>query len=356
LALSIHTDDFQALLDSLKAAGYRCVAPVKVGDISKYEPVERAADIFLGEIQTTKSPKEYFLAEHEAILNYKRKSKTAVDVESPSKEKYAVPTLIFGCRPCDAAGPDIIKKVMTWDYDDQFFLDRLEMNVVAAIACVEADEACFCTSVEVAPDGTTGVDILLVPSSDKTGDKQEYSVTAVTEKGKKFIASTKGWRDGNPKRAAAIDRTKDNLKPSFDYARVKKWLDDGFFDGFWDSATLQCIACGTCTFVCPTCHCFDIVDEGDTNEGKRVKNWDSCMMGQFTLHTSGHNPRPIKSNRFRQRIMHKFKYYRDIFGRILCSGCGRCQRHCPTDIALKGLLEQIDKLASEASDHATVGK
>ncbi|MCX6646877.1 MAG: hypothetical protein NTY09_11090, partial [bacterium] len=77
MALSIHTDDFQTLLDSLEATGYRCVAPVKVGDISKYEPVERASDIFLGEIQTTKSPKEYFLAEHEAILNYKRKSKTS---------------------------------------------------------------------------------------------------------------------------------------------------------------------------------------------------------------------------------------------------------------------------------------
>ena len=356
MAISIHTDDFQTLLDSLKEAGYRCVAPVKVGDISVYQPVESAEDIYLREIQTTKSPKEYFLAEHEAILNYRRKGKSNVDIETPSKEVYAPLTLIFGCRPCDAAGPDIIKSVMTWDYDDQFFLDRLERNVVAAIACVEADEACFCTSVNVAPDSTTGADILLIPSSDITGKKQEYAVKVVTEKGQIFIDSTKGWKEGNPARSPAIDATKENLVPSFDYARVKEWLDSGFYEEFWDSATLRCIACGTCTFVCPTCHCFDIVDEGGIDEGKRVKNWDSCMMGQFTLHTSGHNPRPIKSNRFRQRIMHKFKYYNDLFDRILCTGCGRCQRHCPTDIALKGLLEQIDQLASEVTDNAAAGK
>jgi ferredoxin len=244
---------------------------------------------------------------------------------------------------------------MTWDYNDKFFLDRFESNVIAAIACVEADEACFCTSVDVAPDGSKGADILLIPSSDTTGERQEYSVTAVTEKGKKLIASTKGWRDGNPKRASGIDKTKGSLVPTFDVKRVKKWLDDGFYHDFWKTATLRCIACGTCTFVCPTCHCFDIVDEGGPIQGKRVKNWDSCMMGQFTLHTSGHNPRPVKSNRFRQRIMHKFKYYQDLFNRILCTGCGRCQRHCPTDMALKSLLEQIDQLASEVPDQVKAG-
>lgn len=355
MSLSIHTDDFQALLDSLKDAGYRCVAPVREGEISRFEPVERADDIFLGEVQTTKSPKEFFLAEHEAILNYRLKGKTSVEVETPPKDEYAPPTLVFGCRPCDAAAPDIVKGVMTWDYDDQFFLDRLESNVVAAIACVESDEACFCTSVQCAPDSTTGVDIMLFPSSNTTGDKQEYSVTAVTEKGRKFIDSTKGWRDGNPGRASGIDETKENLKPTFDYDRVKKWLDEGFNEEFWNTATLRCIACGTCTYVCPTCHCFDIVDEGGPIEGRRVKNWDSCMMGLFTLHTSGHNPRPVKSNRFRQRIMHKFKYYQDLFGRILCTGCGRCQRECPTDMALKSLLEQIDKLASEATEKVSIG-
>lgn len=355
MALSIHTDDFQTLLDSLREAGYRCVGPARDGTVTKFKPIEQAGDLVLNEILTTKSPKEFFLAEHEAILSYRMKGKSDIELTTPSKEEYAPPTLVFGCRPCDAAGPDIVRSVMTWDYDDRFFLDRVDATVIAAIACVEADEACFCTSVELAPDSPTGADILLIPSSNSTGDTQEYSVTAITEKGRKLIDSTKGWKDGNPERASAIDEVRSNLKPSFDPAKVREWLDNGFDNEWWNTATLSCIGCGTCTYTCPTCHCFDIVDEGGQSEGVRVKNWDSCMMSLFTLHTSGHNPRPLKSNRFRQRIMHKFKYYPDLFERILCTGCGRCQRHCPVDMALKGLLEQIDWLAAGTPDQVAAG-
>jgi len=347
LSPSIHTDDFNKLVESAIKAGYRVAAPVKEAGITLYKPVESVDQIFIGEILPTKSPKEFFLAETESILSYSRKGKHGVEISAPQPENFAPPTVIFGCRPCDAAGPDIVRGVMTWDFDDEFFLERMRKNVVISIACVEADEACFCTSVKCAPDSETGSDIILLPSKPSTGESQEYLVKILTEKGQEFVDKTSGWKQGNPTASESIEKTKTQLEPVFDVDRVKKWLDSGFDNDFWNHATLACIACGTCTYVCPTCHCFDIVDEGDIDDGCRIKNWDSCMMCQFTMHASGHNPRPLKTNRFRQRIMHKFKYYNDLFDRILCSGCGRCQRHCPTDIALKGLLTQIDKLAKE---------
>jgi len=356
LTISIHTDDFNTLVESSKKAGYRFVAPVDESGIRLFKPIDRADRMYLTEIQPRKSPKEYFLAETEIILNYKRKGKHGVDISESSDEKIAPRTVIFGCRPCDAAGPDIIRAVMTWDYDDQFFLERKRKTVVISIACIEADEACYCTSVKLAPDSDVGADILLIPSNEKTGAKQEYLVKVVTEKGQEFIGKTSGWREGNPIPSKALDEVKKYLEPAFDFDRVKKWLDSNFDHDFWKTATLACIACGTCTYVCPTCHCFDIVDEGSVDGGCRYKNWDSCMMQQFTLHASGHNPRPLKTNRFRQRIMHKFRYYNDMFDRILCSGCGRCQRHCPTDIALKGLLNGIDRIAREESETAGASK
>ena len=131
----------------------------------------------------------------------------------------------------------------------------------------------------------------------------------------------------------------------FDYKNIKNWLDNNFANNFWDTAGELCMGCAQCAFVCPTCHCFDIVDENcGLNCGRRAKNWDSCQFSLFTKHTSGHNPRDNQNKRYRQRIMHKFKYYNDKFDEILCTGCGRCSRGCEAGIDIAGILEEINHL------------
>ena len=340
----------QKLIDSAKAAGYRFIAPVHDGDITRFREVSNANDIVLNEILPTKSVKEFFLAEHELILKYKFGEGGNVEIEPVEPSDFAKPAVIFGCRPCDAAAAPIIRGVMTWDYDDNFFLERMKSNIVIAIACVEADEACFCTSVNVQPDGSDGSDVLLKPTQAGTGVEQEYVAEVITDKGKEFISKTQGWGSGDAKPASAVEELKGKLKPRFDANKIHDWLVANFYDPFWKTASLQCIGCGTCTYLCPTCHCFDIVDEGDIHWGQRAKNWDSCQMKNFTLHTSGHNPRDIQWERYRQRIMHKFRYYPDKFGRILCTGCGRCQRSCPVDMAMVSIIERIrDQAAGPAA-------
>jgi ferredoxin len=111
----------------------------------------------------------------------------------------------------------------------------------------------------------------------------------------------------------------------------------------WDKVYESCLNCGTCTFVCPTCHCFDIQDEVKGTEGRRVRNWDYCMSWLFTVHGTGHNPRPSKKERVRQRFMHKFKYIpmkRD--GEIGCVGCGRCVQLCPVNIDVREVVNQMN--------------
>jgi len=123
----------------------------------------------------------------------------------------------------------------------------------------------------------------------------------------------------------------------------EKVVNEIFDAPFWDDVAFACLNCGTCTYLCPTCWCFDIQDEVYRKEGDRIRNWDSCMFPLFTLEGSGHNPRPEKVQRVRQRFMHKLKYYVDRYKKgVQCSGCGRCVKFCPVNIDIRQVAELMN--------------
>ena len=112
---------------------------------------------------------------------------------------------------------------------------------------------------------------------------------------------------------------------------------------FWDDIAFSCINCGTCTFVCPTCWCFDIQDEAKQKSASRFRNWDTCMSPLFTKHATGHNPRDGKTQRVRQRFMHKLKYFLDKYDQgIMCVGCGRCVKSCPVNIDIREVCKTMN--------------
>ena len=111
-------------------------------------------------------------------------------------------------------------------------------------------------------------------------------------------------------------------------------------NAFWDKETVKCLSCGCCTFICPTCQCFTITDEGSQLDGRRLRSWDSCMTPLFTMETSGHNPRPTKANRMRNRVSHKFSFYPERYdGYFSCVGCGRCVVSCPVSLDIRHMVK-----------------
>ena len=138
-----------------------------------------------------------------------------------------------------------------------------------------------------------------------------------------------------------MEEARRSIRSSLNIAQIKKALDRDFDNPLWETIHEKCLGCGVCTFLCPTCHCFDILDEGDSTQGERIRIWDSCMFPLFTLHASGANPRPGGKERMRQRVMHKFSYFLDNHEQPSCTGCGRCIRFCPVNLDIREVLGAI---------------
>lgn len=331
---TIKTEDLKPLVERLREKGYRVVAPRKVDGLVLFGEVESYDEVTLDYINTDQPIKEFFFPRTEKILSY-RLGKG--DVILDRVEVFAPQTAIVGSRPCDAASLPILDDVFSWDYYDDFYLARREATTIISISCTSFDESCFCTSVGLSPNGREGSDILLTELSN--GD---YLAEIVSDKGTDLVNGMKDiFVDSGRDPGIPLRDIEEGLGKKFEIEKIKPWLDENFEHDFWVEISRKCLGCGCCAFLCPTCHCFDIVDETDWQKGSRMKNWDTCAFGSFTLHASGHNPRPFQQHRFRQRVMHKFKYYIDRFDKRACVGCGRCIRSCPVNMNIVGILSDI---------------
>ncbi len=340
----LNKTDFEDFVDSLLRAGITVIAPVRReqgGEKVEYRPIHSPAEIVLSGQPPVRPLKEVVFPPTEPLFNWKQ-TKASVQIEEvPTEFKE---TVVVGARPCDAAALEIVDKVMGWDYRDELWFGRRQAVTVLSLACPQSDDSCFCTAVGLSPESTRGADWFM--SSVDGG----FEIEILTPKGEKLLErckdrcrETKGRTNAMPSLDAKV-RANLNIDPG----KVREWLEKHFDDPLWSDVALRCHGCGACAFVCPTCHCFDIVDELDgIGRGQRRRNWDACQPALFTLHGSGHNPRKDQTARFRQRIMHKFNIYPARFGEVLCTGCGRCIRACAAGMDLISILSEIDRKSAE---------
>jgi sulfhydrogenase subunit beta (sulfur reductase) len=310
-------------------------APVKKESLVFFERVSSGNEIFLDFQNTKKPPKEVFFPQTEILFTYDI-SKKGVEIEKiPALRKI----VLLGIRPCDAKGFVLLDKFFSsGDYKDSYYLEKRRNTTTIGLACNRPLSTCFCTSMGGAPFGKEGVDLLLQDINDK------YLIETVTEKGEKLIVKFPWLKDAEKAdidKARSLSRDVEKAITSKISAEGVSEKLDGMFDNpLWDQIHRKCLGCGACTYLCPTCCCFDILDEA-TTKWKRVRIWDSCQFSCFTLQGSGHNPRPSGKERMRQRIMHKFNYFPKNYGENFCVGCGRCVQECPVNFDIREVVKAI---------------
>jgi len=291
-----------------------------------YQPIARAADLYLGPSFTVEPVKKFFLSPSEYILRGGLKEGAEFMEETPLAKG---PRLIIGMRPCEARGLALLDKVFDGDYRDKFYINNRKNTVIVALSCLKPDGDCFCTSMGGSPVEARGADAIIFDTG------KEFIIDTASDKGREILGGLGKELGEGDKKAWEAEKEKRRLGLK-SKVRVPESLSAIFESDYWSKVSFPCLSCGICTYLCPTCHCFDLVDE----ERKKLRCYDGCAFADFTLEASGVNPRPTKKERYRQRVFHKFEYFKKNFGENLCVGCGRCIRHCPVKI---DIAEIVDK-------------
>lgn len=348
MAKVISKGNIQKLLDRLAEAGLDVYAPVEKDGIVSYQ--RHGKGPLPDFSNSTKPPKDLFFPQTEKMFDFDVKGGRIAGVKEPVLPEGKF--VLFGIRPCDARAMTILDKLFSWDYVDHYYVNRRELGTIISLSCTGGlvpDEHCFCTSVGGGPCSAEGADLLLTD----TGDR--YLAESFSEKGEAiFTAGGDLFSDSGKEDDEEAGRVKKEAEKavsrSVDLDGIQEVLEGSFESEYWEDFSRRCLGCGICTLLCPTCHCFDINDIVTGGEGWRERTWDSCQFPHYSAHASGHNPRPTKRYRQRNRVYHKFLYMNKNLDVTGCVGCGRCIGGCPVNIDIIEVIEGI-KGDKEARSH-----
>ena len=335
----IKTENLNTLYAAI-AAENDLFLPIKAAGQTNFGLWTENAQVDIDTLKTVKSGKDIFFPQSETLYKVRREEgKFAIEGEAPRQ----TPFVVFGIRGCDVRALAVLDKVFLSDPVDSYYAARRQMGIIISQACGRPDTSCFCK--------VFGVDC-----AEPEGDVvtwlmgEELYWQPKTEKGEALTAKVANLlkkADDN-----AMDAAKEAIrviveKLPYSNLSLEKWgaaaADANFDSPLWEEMYKPCLACGTCTFVCPTCQCYDIKDYSTGNGVQRYRCWDSCMYSDFTMMAHGNN-RNSQMQRFRQRFMHKLAYFpANNEGMFSCVGCGRCVDKCPSHLNIVKVIKAFAK-------------
>jgi sulfhydrogenase subunit beta (sulfur reductase) len=336
---SIKKDDLNTWITHLKKKA-KLYAPKKKENQFVFRPVKDINDISLKYIPTILPPKKYYFPQKEKLFKFG---------VNPFKTSKAISEfeefILFGVHTCDIAGIQCMDVVFRESPEDPNYLNRKDKMIIIGIECLEyCDKYANCTSMGThVPRG--GYDLMMVDLGDN------FILHVNSEKGEKLVSGLGYIKEADEKEMSQLERVREAKKKVFkeefisSLQKVHEAFGNNFASGVWKDVGRRCVACGNCTAVCPTCYCFDVMDDMELSlaSGTRYRVWNSCQMDDFAKVAGGEDFRKGRDSRQRHRYYRKFKYPVDKFNRYFCVGCGRCTRTCMADI---NLVETVNSILS----------
>jgi sulfhydrogenase subunit beta (sulfur reductase) len=324
------------------------IAPCDVNGFILYRKVDAIDEVILDFSKPVLSIKDAFFSPTEQLFLIDKLGGEIKISEAPSPNEQ----VLFGVRPCDAHGLQALDAVfITTEPSDTYYTARRDNSILIGLVCREMGSTCFCTSMGSSPDDARYMDLML---DEVDGG---YTLQIITERGRYLLD-----RFGVQPEATLPIKQEDKHYPvaSQQYTSMESWPAQ-FSEPFWEEMAERCLSCRACAYVCPTCRCFDVRDEvcsgqDGRQEYARIRCWDSCTGEAYRRIAGGHNPRPTKGQRIRNRFYCKFYYFPLQYGLTACTGCGRCIDVCPVGVDITEVLQYMAcSLIAEKNNPAEVG-
>ncbi len=290
------------------------------------------------QLNTVRSPKDFFFPQTEDLMAFKTEGKTieVIDIRKEHED-----FVIFGVRACDVKSFEVLDRVFLSEPVDSFYASRRKHGIIVSLACSRPSETCFCGTFDIdatAPDGDVTAwktdDAVYFEANTEKGEALLQELALLTEDASEETVKA---QQENTKTILAKLPLSGLTSDAFGGGKTKEFFDHPA----WDRLSEACLGCGTCTFVCPTCQCYDIKEFNTGSGVVRYRCWDSCMYSEFTKMAHGNN-RLTQKERFRQRFMHKLVYYpENNDGLFSCVGCGRCLSKCPISMNIVKVMKTI---------------
>ncbi len=253
---------------------------------------------------------------------------------------------IVGASACDLAGLRVLDYVfLEGDHVDTDYQEARRDTLLVACDCTEPREVCFCTYLGGEPHPTDGYDLNLSAAD------EGFIIESGSQAGQALLEATGGLSEPDAEQVARRDARRRAVtkrvheqcaNAGLAAADELQGIVGAARDGdLWQQLAEECVECGACNFICPTCHCFLLLDLQERHGFRRFRNWDSCQYPAFAREASGANPRPSRAERLYGRVQKKLEFIPANAGLWGCVGCGRCAEACAGRIDVRETLAEL---------------